>query len=313
MAKFEISDISVVMPTYNALDLLKRTIDSLEKQLPDPKLFQVVVVDDGSTDSTRDWLEEYSGTLILDAVLLTQNTGRAAARNAGIARADRKLILMIDADMEFGPEFVLNHSKSHKTKMDVVLGKVIYDKNLGCRSYARYIETRGAEKLLPGEDIPGRYFLSGNASLSLDLLNKVGGFDETFEVHGGEDLDLGMKLEAASCNFVFKPNLQLTHLHIRKLSRVLQSAVLYGEKTIPHLVNRHPILVQQLRLDWMENTPANRLMKRIILSIPFFTILKIFATIFNNISVPDKVYDYLLYRSYYTGYQKSVNKYKSTV
>ena len=79
--------ISIVIPTYNRQARLARVLEALATQSVGPARFEVVVIDDGSVDGTAEWIrsQRYPFGLIL---LEQTNSGPAAARNAGVARAE---------------------------------------------------------------------------------------------------------------------------------------------------------------------------------------------------------------------------------
>ncbi len=298
-------EISVVIPTYNGLSMLRETLVSLEKQIPDPGSFQTVVVDDCSTDGTADFLQSYSGNLRLRPVLQPRNSGRAAARNAGVRAAECELLLFIDGDMRFGEGLVGGHVAQHQDIEQVVLGKVVYDKSLPCKGYRRYIETRGANKLPPGTALPGRFFWSGHVSMPKKMFETIGGFDEKFNVHGGEDIDFGMRIAAGGFSMVHVPELVVEHLHVRNLGAVATTAREYGRSAVPILVEKHPELYRQLRLDWLEGAGISVWMKRILLTEPVYKLVFFIASVLNDLAAPSKMYDYLIFRSYYTGFRES--------
>lgn len=85
--------VSVIIPTYNRGWILKEAVDSVLGQ--DFKDFELIVVDDGSTDSTRDILETYGQDII---VVRQANRGVSAARNRGVGEASGQLISFLDSD-----------------------------------------------------------------------------------------------------------------------------------------------------------------------------------------------------------------------
>jgi len=85
--------VSVIIPTYNRSRMLKEAIDSVLSQ--DYPHFELVVVDDGSTDATAELLQAYGQDLV---VIRQPNRGVSAARNAGIAAASGRYIAFLDSD-----------------------------------------------------------------------------------------------------------------------------------------------------------------------------------------------------------------------
>jgi len=86
-------NISVIIPTFNRAHSLPRTLDSVLAQ--SHPAFEVIVVDDASTDSTADLLDTYEH---VKCVTFTQNQGVSAARNAGIRQASGEWIALLDSD-----------------------------------------------------------------------------------------------------------------------------------------------------------------------------------------------------------------------
>ena len=93
--------LSLVIPTYNRADLIGKTIESALGQTR--PFAEIIVVDDGSVDNTREILQEFSGHI---RVLTTTNQGVQAARNAGVAVATSDYISFCDSDDLLEPEFV---------------------------------------------------------------------------------------------------------------------------------------------------------------------------------------------------------------
>ena len=301
-------NISVIIPTCNRLDLLKRTLESLEKQSVDSKILQVIIVDDASTDGTMGYLENYKSRYSTEIVLFPKNRGRSATRNAGEKKATGRILLFIDGDMEFGPDLIKGHLLKHSSKKLVILGRVLYEESLPYRGYQRYIQTRGANKLPYGKPLPGRYFLSGHVSMPSTIFQTVGGYDEEFQAHGGEDLDLGMRIVKKGYTIVFEPDLVMKHLHIRHLNQVLNLAFEYGRSTVPRLVEKHGQLYKELRLDFLDGGIPLRLVRKLILSAPVYQIVKVVGLIMNHFQAPAILYNYLLFRNYFMGYWKACLK-----
>lgn len=95
---------SVVMPTYNRAAFLERAVSSALTQTYTD--FELIVVDDGSTDNTLDVLDRLSDRDSRIKVIEQDNTGPAAARNAGIARAMGHIISYLDSDNTWYPDYL---------------------------------------------------------------------------------------------------------------------------------------------------------------------------------------------------------------
>lgn len=85
--------VSIVIPTYNTAEYIPFTLDSIARQ--SFRDFETLVVDDGSTDSTRDVLEPYRGWIVYTH---QKNSGRSEARNTGIKAAKGKYVAFLDSD-----------------------------------------------------------------------------------------------------------------------------------------------------------------------------------------------------------------------
>ena len=114
LAKSSVS-LSIVIPSYNSSDLLRNCLQSLEQQTESE--FEVIVVNDGSTDDTTAMLEKFKQQTHLQLRILHQRrTGPGQARNAGINLARSNWIGLLDADVQASPNWVesaLNLSLIH--------------------------------------------------------------------------------------------------------------------------------------------------------------------------------------------------------
>src|SRR5690349_20573388 len=114
--------LSIVLPTFNRRPRLVRVLAALDKQTVAPGTFEVVVVDDGSTDDTAQWLAKTAVNGYTLRHLRQDNAGPAKARNRGVSEARGELILFIDDDVEPTPELVAEHLATHAEPDVVALG-----------------------------------------------------------------------------------------------------------------------------------------------------------------------------------------------
>ena len=108
--------ISVVIPTFNRAHMLKDALDSVFAQ--DFKDFELIVVDDGSTDDTESVLEKYKGRL---AVIRQQNSGVSTARNRGIAFSSGQRVAFLDSDDMWLPGKLSAQAAFFKNRPDALI------------------------------------------------------------------------------------------------------------------------------------------------------------------------------------------------
>lgn len=103
---------SIVMPTYNKRHFLKLTLISFFNQTYPIEQYEVIVIDDGSTDDTNEFLSQLNPPFTLRKIT-QENKGRSAARNTGILAAEGEIIIFCDDDMIVEPTFIEEHLKCH--------------------------------------------------------------------------------------------------------------------------------------------------------------------------------------------------------
>jgi glycosyltransferase involved in cell wall biosynthesis len=113
-------NISVVMPTYNEVHTIREIINRVQAtELPD----EIVVVDDGSVDGTREILNELDGKGKVRVILHEQNQGKGAAVRTGLQHAQGDIMLIQDADLEYDPrDYPRLLQPIHEGLADVVYG-----------------------------------------------------------------------------------------------------------------------------------------------------------------------------------------------
>jgi len=186
-------DLSVVIPTYNQADLLKESLLSLVDQTLSLQTYEIVVVDDGSTDHTATVLRGFGPPVRV--VRLPANRGRSAARNAGIRAADAPLVALVDSDIIVGRDFLSTHLEAHRQHGNGILsrGPVI---DVSDVATAR-------DSQLPKLVSSPAYLTTANVALAKDALLRAGLFDEHFPGYGWEDFDLGFRLKRLGIKRVF--------------------------------------------------------------------------------------------------------------
>ena len=111
---------SVVIPTYNRRPILEKALLALEDQRLEPPLegYEVVVVDDGSTDGTAAWLRQEADRFPHVRLIEQDHGGPAEGRNRGVDHARGDVIVFIDSDLVVTPSFLLCHARARDAQRD---------------------------------------------------------------------------------------------------------------------------------------------------------------------------------------------------
>lgn len=182
--------ISVIIPTYNRCDVVSRSIRSVLKQTYSD--FELLVVDDGSTDETRNLIRSYDDDR-LTYIEKRQNEGVSAARNVGIEHATGECFLFLDSDDELVPsalETLLETLEEGRHVCVTPSNTVIYGN--GTVEDRIYLEqTVTLEDLVAASS---RFRFGGTSGTIVDAtaISEVGSFDEN--LHLLEDHDLFLRL-----------------------------------------------------------------------------------------------------------------------
>lgn len=243
--------VSVVIPTHQRREPLRRALDALTWQTAPAESFEVVVSIDGSTDGTGEMLTGFAAPFALRVAEGPQRN-RAAARNAALELVRGEVVIVLDDDMEVTPEFVERHRRHHPPGSRVcVLGAVPVRLTGDSPRAARYVAAKFEAHLAaierPGHVFMPRDFYSGNASLRTEVLAEVGGFDAAFSVYGNEDVELWLRLRNAGVALRYDPH-ALAHQEYGKDLRGLARDTFEKGRTTVALARAHPAAFGELRL-----------------------------------------------------------------
>jgi GT2 family glycosyltransferase len=229
--------ISVIVPTFQRAGLLSLCIESFDAQADAPD-FEVVVVDDGSTDDTatalaalsadRPWLRWSSQPA---------NRGPAAARNRGVSEARADLLLFVDDDVVASHDLLHTHLRLHDAAGDeqlAVLGRVDWHPSVDVTPFMRWLDRSGLQFaydtwLREGPVPPAAAFYTANLSLSRRVVIDAGGFDERFPYAAYEDLELATRLTGRGLHMDYRPAALAYHRRAIDLATFRQRMTRVGE------------------------------------------------------------------------------------
>ena len=195
--------VSFVIPLYNCLALTRAMVASLQASLPAGLAHEIILVDDGSTDGTREWLATLRAPFAV--VLNERNLGYAAANNRGAALARGEFLALLNNDLVLSPGWLEPLLAAHRSlgARAGLVGNAQLDFRTGAVDHAgialnlkgklEHLRTRPIplSRLLfpvrPVGAVTGACLLLGRA-----LWQQLGGFDEGY-VNGCEDVDLCLR------------------------------------------------------------------------------------------------------------------------
>ena len=208
--------ISLVIPAYNSSRTIGNCLAMLQRQTYPPELFEVIVVDDGSSDNTAEIARSKRAK-----VLVQSNQGAAVARNLGAKEARGELILFTDSDCAPQEDWIERMVEPF-TDPEIVGAKGFY-KTRQRETIARFAQVEYDVKCdMLKKDRYIDFVDTYSAAYRRDIFLKVGGFDAIYTTASGEDSELSYKLALMGHKMVAAPDAFVFHQHPDTLFRYLK-------------------------------------------------------------------------------------------
>lgn len=205
---------SVVIPTYNRKPILEKCLRAMEQQRVAANGpitgYEVVVVDDGSTDGTVDWLRAHAAEFPHVRLFEQNHLGPAAARNLGVAKGTGDTIIFIDSDLVVLEGFLQHHAEALVGAYQRLGHNRVF-------TYGRVVNTCNFDdptaEPFKVTDYSQAFFATGNVAIAKHWLEQAGLFDTQFTLYGWEDLELGVRLKNLGLSLVKVPEAVGYHWH----------------------------------------------------------------------------------------------------
>jgi GT2 family glycosyltransferase len=213
--------VSIIVPTYNRSHFLPGALGSLITQETNGEFeYELVVVDNGSTDDTKTVVETIArGSPVPVRCLLERREGVACARNAGIRASKGDWLAFFDDDQIAVSDWLSRFIAAVEITRGECFGGGVHvdlpeselsrirapDRETYLRESPQRYRGQGIRRY-PRNEYPG----TGNLFLSRNIISEVGGFDESM-VRGGEDFDLAMRILQAGFEMWFVPDAMIRH------------------------------------------------------------------------------------------------------
>jgi glycosyltransferase involved in cell wall biosynthesis len=297
-------EISVVVPTFNNGDVLRRTIEALADQTLPPEAYEIVIADDGSTDGTAEMVAGVARAPLRVRYVAQPNLGRSAARNLGARAARGRVVLFIDADIWATPQLLethLRHYADASARLGVQ-GRSLTHPEARATTFMRAREITPDLSVRRRSDLSPVHIITRNFSVVRSEFDAIGGFDEGFTGYGWEDIELAMRLRARGVTFDYDPEALAYHYHVETLDGIRQKlrqagagAVYFWRKydRSPHLGFFLEIFPAALPIKW--------LVFRTPLAMPLFRWLLPHAERHGWLLLANECYTELIWEAYYEG------------
>ncbi len=228
-------EISIVIPTYNRLEQVKKLVTALEQQTYPKDCFEAVFVSDGSNDGTYEYLSHLSTRYALKPIF-QENAGAAVARNTGARFAKGQIVLFMDDDILPAPDLVQVHAGSHAcgAMTNMVVGPMLTPDNwqlLPWVAWEQAMLERQYRAMAQGLWQPtARQFYTGNVSLMREFFFANSGFDAQFR--RAEDVEFAYRATKKGGRVIFNPAACAFHYAYRSFESWVQTAYMYGKNDV---------------------------------------------------------------------------------
>lgn len=276
--------ISVIIPTYNREDILLRCLEALARQSLPMDHFEVLVVDDGSTDGTPLLMEAWRKRSPFAFSSFRQaNQKQGAARNFGACHARGKYLIFLGDDILATETLLAEHLRYHREYGPggdtAVLGYIRWAREIRVTRFMEWIGEMGWQfgfSLIKDPlDLPFNFFYTSNISLTAQRFWECNGFDEQFREYGWEDIELSFRLKDRGLRILYNPKALAYHHHpttvasfCRRQEKVGYSALRFqasqphlqrflGTSSLPHYGKGKRMFLSVIRklTEWSERCP----------------------------------------------------------
>lgn len=260
-------ELSVIIPTYNGAQRIRRCLEHFGQQTLSPDDFEVVVVVDGSSDDSARVLAALAPRFRL-VVVEQPNQGAAAARNTGVAAALGTYCVFVDDDIVASPELLAEHLRVQRELGGVVgLGSIPTVAEAGAGWLARCVARDFAEHYTRiGSGVRAatwRDCYGGNLSVPRAAFLAAGGFAS--EMRRGHDVELGYRLSQLELAFVYIPAAAGTQELSKRPQELYADFEHYGRAAVA-IYRRHPQTLPEVIPDFTRKSVGPVWLRRLLLA-----------------------------------------------
>jgi glycosyltransferase involved in cell wall biosynthesis len=290
--------VSVIIPTYNRKKFLSQTLKHFCDQ--NYKNFEILIVDDGSTDCTKEMIEKSKLPLEIK-YFFQENKGPAAARNLGIKHATGEIIFFTGDDIIPSENLIKEHVSSHEGQGEniVILGRTLWFSKIRKTPFRKYIADKhfAYAGISDKDNVFWGSFYTSNISIKKSFLEKTELFDESFKYAAYEDSEIGYRLSKLGMRMIFNKMAIAYHNHNLSFKNY-EKTMFYKGKSAVLLSKKVPAL--KAKADFKEsNNFLKSILKKMIFNKFFLTIITQIICFLDGIYIPLPGFIYRKILGYY--------------
>lgn len=238
-------EVSLIIPTHNRKDSLRKTLQSVSAQSFPKDKFEVIVIDDGSQVELDEVIKEFSAKNLNIQKLVQKRRGPAAARNLGIKNSRGRIVAFTDDDCMLSEKWLKVIYSAHCKNPDlaVIGGRTWVKRENSLKGMLAQLLSNSAMRAKLEGKKKIVFFPTSNLSLKRSVFQQVM-FDEDIPYAGGEDLEFSWQLYLRGFKFLYLQEAEVLHLRENHFWEFLRQSYLYGKGNF--LVQRkfpqHPAL-----------------------------------------------------------------------
>ncbi len=215
-AETELPFISIIIPVYNRSEQIARLLRTLVQQQYARRKFEIIVVDDGSTDATaavarhclEDAAKQDTSAVVAYTIITKTNGGPASARNCGAAAAQGEILAFIDSDCLASPEWLRSLADVFAQHTCAGVGAAIINQGVGTWTANYLVHSNFYRHRVKNGVV--EYLITINAAFRKIDFERIHGFHEFADVWN-EDADLSFKIRSSGASLAVTDSSQVIH------------------------------------------------------------------------------------------------------
>jgi len=220
--------LSIVIPTYNRPEELDRCLQSLSRLVYPKDRYEVIVVDDESTESLDGVISKVRNQLQVTCIK-QKRTGVGSGRNAGSALAKGEYLVFTDDDCQPAPNWLQGYARCFGEAPDCMIGgKTVNALTSNIFSTTSQLLISYLYDYYNNEPDRARFLCGSNVAVAKHLFESLGGFDPAFILVGAEDREFCDRWMDNGCKMIYEPEVLVYHYHFLTLQAFLRQHFKYG-------------------------------------------------------------------------------------